>query len=69
MAFGAVVDSISLVLRSVLLALLDFDVLVKGTIGAILVYIPSMYAATCLDTVYKGQAISYYVAMNIPQLF
>ncbi|VEU42942.1 unnamed protein product [Pseudo-nitzschia multistriata] len=68
LAFGAVTDSVSLVLRSVLLALLDFDFLVNSTICAVGVYIPSMYAATCLDTIYKGQAISYYVAMNMPQL-
>ena len=69
LAFGSTVDCINLVLRSILLALLDFDFLVKSTIAAVLVYIPGMYVATSLDTIYRGQAITYYVAMNIPQLF
>jgi len=69
LAFASIVDSVSLVLRSILLSLLDFDFLVKSTIAAVLVYIPGMYAATSLDTIYRGQAITYYVAMNIPQLF
>ncbi|OEU12094.1 hypothetical protein FRACYDRAFT_244354 [Fragilariopsis cylindrus CCMP1102] len=73
LAFGSIIDSISLVLRSILLSLLDFDFLVKSTICAVIfAYIPAMYVATYGAGVYdefQRTAFAWYIAMNIPQLF
>ena len=70
LAFGSIIDSISLVLRSILLSLLDFNFLVKATICAVVfAYVPAMYIATFYNAPFQGQAIAYYIAMNIPQLF
>jgi len=70
LAFGSIIDSISLVLRSILLSLLDFNFLVQATICAVVfAYVPAMYIATFYNAPFKGQAIAYYIAMNIPQLF
>jgi hypothetical protein len=74
LAFGSIIDSISLVLRSILLSLLDFDFLIKSTICAVVfAYIPAMYIATCSSSFaeyeFQRTAFAWYIAMNIPQLF
>jgi hypothetical protein len=74
LAFGSIIDSISLVLRSILLSLLDFDFLIKSTICAVVfAYIPAMYIATCASSFaeyeFQRTAFAWYIAMNIPQLF
>jgi len=63
-ALGAGVEAVFFVIRACLLALIDLDYMMKCTVAAIILYIPAIAVAA---TVQGGQAISYFVAMYVPQ--
>jgi len=68
LAFSQSADSIFMVLRAVLLSMKDFDYLLYSTLAAGVMYIPAILVVTLAPTDFKDQAISYYIAMNIPQM-
>jgi hypothetical protein len=68
LAFSQSTDSIFIVLRAVLISMKDFDYLLYSTLAAGFMYIPAILVVTLAPTDFKDQAISYYIAMNIPQM-
>jgi hypothetical protein len=64
---GACVEAIFFVLRSILLTMVDLDYMVWCTVLAIIVYIPAIVVASVAEP-FGGKAISYFVAMYIPQV-
>jgi len=65
-AIGASIDAVFIVLRACLLALVDLDFMLWSTIAAIVVYIPVICVAALVKP-FGGQAISFFIAMYIPQ--
>jgi hypothetical protein len=64
---GACVEAVFFVLRSILLTLVDLDYMMTCTFVAIIVYIPAIAVAATVEP-FGGKAISYFVAMYIPQV-
>ena len=67
-AYGASIEAVFFVIRATLLATLDLDYMVYGTIIGVIVYIPAICVATLVPP-FGGQAISYFIAMYVPQVF
>merc|ERR1712224_510071 len=65
-AAGASIDAVSFVLRSILLACADCDFMLIATGAAVLVYIPTIVVAALVPP-FAGQAVSFFVAMYVPQ--
>jgi hypothetical protein len=66
---GACAEAVFFVLRSILLTLVDLDYMVKCTLLAIVAYIPAIVVVSAVySNTFGGRAISYFVAMYLPQV-
>lgn len=63
---GAGIEAVFFVLRAILLTLVDLDFMMICTLGALAVYVPVIAVASIVAP-FGGHAISYFVAMYIPQ--
>jgi hypothetical protein len=66
---GASAEAVFFVLRSILLTLVDLDYMVKCTVLAIVAYVPAIVVVSAVySNTFGGRAISYFVAMYLPQV-
>jgi hypothetical protein len=64
---GASVEAVFCVLRAVLLSMVDLDFMVRGTVLAIVFYIPAIVVAATVFP-FAGHASAFFVAMYLPQV-
>ena len=65
---AASLESILLILRSILLTCLEFDFMVKATIAAGISYIPAIAVVQYIPLDFQQQAIAYFAAVYVPQV-
>jgi len=63
---GACVEAVFFVFRAMMLSTVDLDYMLWSTVAAVVVYIPVISVAS-LAQPFGGHAISFFVAMYIPQ--
>ncbi len=61
-------ETILLIVRSILLVCLEFDFMVKATIAAGISYIPAIAVVQYAPLDFQQQAIAYFAAVYVPQL-
>lgn len=66
-AFGAAIESLFIVVRAMIITLLDFRYMLQSTVVAMIFYIVAIVVA-CLVQPFAKQAVSFWIAMYIPQL-
>ena len=64
-SFGASVESIFIMARAIIITLLDFRFVLKSIVVAMIFYIAAIILASMMG---MKQAISFWIAMHIPQL-
>lgn len=63
---AASVEAVFFVLRATLLAMVDLDFMLRGTLAAVVAYIPAIVVASTVQP-FAGEATAFVVAMYVPQ--